>query len=190
VGRFDDLFRRRRDVEALDLAAATALAGRAAAALENATVDLPLVRARLADAIRDADAAPPPDVLAGVAAFAEEARRRLALLVELAPALPAATRRADAFAQALVGVAAAYDLHTMDLVRRGPARAEELCRALAAAAGAGIAGESAKQSEERLAKLDYRRLMADLDQAKADAEARLAEIKKRFPPSFHPRSKF
>jgi hypothetical protein len=58
-------------------------------------------------------------------------------------------------------------------------RAEELARRVAKGLGVAFAGETAAQSAARLAKIDYTRLLAKVDAAKASAEEQMAELLKR-----------
>lgn len=55
-------------------------------------------------------------------------------------------------------------------------RAEELARRVAAGLGVAFAGERAAQSAARLAKIDYMRLLAKVDAAKASAKEQMAEL--------------
>jgi hypothetical protein len=58
-------------------------------------------------------------------------------------------------------------------------RAEELARRVAKGLGVAFAGETAAQSAARLATIDYTRLLAKVDAAKASAEEQMAELLRR-----------
>jgi hypothetical protein len=58
-------------------------------------------------------------------------------------------------------------------------RAEELARRVAKGLGVAFERETAAQSAARLAKIDYTRLLAKVDAAKASAEEQMAELLKR-----------
>jgi hypothetical protein len=58
-------------------------------------------------------------------------------------------------------------------------RAEERARRVATGLGVAFAGETAAQSAARLAKIDYTRLLATVDTAKASAEEQMAELLRR-----------
>jgi hypothetical protein len=160
------------------------------AALERKQVEPLLVRARLADWLRDAGLPPPdPDqVTTWVAALDAEGWRRLALLataMELDAVSSVVGRlaaRHDAawlVKEGLIGVAAATPLLTVALLRESAVRLEELARAWLAALGASIVGEAPAESEERWQRIDYGRLLAEADRAKKEAEQRMAELRER-----------
>jgi hypothetical protein len=153
-------------------------------------VDAELVRARLADRCRDAELTPLlPEEFDGLAAdLDEETWRRLAMLVGLldrddvrtALAAVAAVRGllgvvVDA---AFVGLARQTPLLTLELLRQSPLRVEELARRFVAALGAGVRGESAKVSKERLERLDYERLLREAARAKEAAAERMKQLRK------------
>jgi hypothetical protein len=56
---------------------------------------------------------------------------------------------------------------------RSPARIEELARAWIAGLGAGVDGETPRESKARLAQLDYAALLARVEKAKLSAEDRV-----------------
>ena len=160
--------------------------------LDTLPADLPdpdVVRARLADTCRDADLAPLDpsafDALAGV--LDEGGWRRLWLLVAAAshealgsalPAIAAAKGADEVVRDGFVGVAAGTGLLTIDLLRQSRLRLEELARRWILALGAGVEGESVEESLAALARLDYARLLAQVDRAKLSAEERVAYLKK------------
>jgi hypothetical protein len=63
-----------------------------------------------------------------------------------------------------------------EMLRANAFRQEEALRTWARAVGGGIAGETAQQSAERLAKLDYKRTLAEYEAAE---KARKVEQEKR-----------
>jgi hypothetical protein len=182
---------------ALALKPLVELLGRKAPLFEKREVEPALLRARLADAYRDVGVAPtPPERFDALTApLSQEDWRRLALLVsaleldELKRALPALLGKhpaASQVADAFVGFAERARLLTPELIRKSPMRAEELARGFLAALGAGVAGETETESKEALSRLDYKRLLAEAERAKAEAREHLkklqeAEDKRRAP---------
>jgi hypothetical protein len=159
-------------------------------ALEKKQVQPVLVCAQLADWVRDAGLEPPApvDVRTWVAALDPEGWRRLALLVAAleedavgAVVAQMAARRdiAPLIEEGMVETAARTPLLTLALLRESTVRLEELARAWVAALDVAVAGETAEQSAERLARIDYGRLLSKAEHAKQDAEARMAELRKR-----------
>jgi hypothetical protein len=169
----------------VDVPALTAHLFAEAARLETAEPEPDLLRARLADACRDAGLdSPDPDVFAARAdPLDADGRRRLALAVAACatPALRPALARAgaDAVLAGVAGLAEALTLLTASLLRQSGLRTEEFARHLAAGLNAGVKGETPEQSQARLERLDYARLLADAESAKQAAEARMAELRKR-----------
>jgi hypothetical protein len=159
------------------------------AALAGDRPDADVVCARLADKCRDMDLAPadPGELRDLTRALDEGGWRRLWLLTvaashdALGPSLPAiaAARGARELVHAgFVGVAAGTPLLTIDLLRQSSLRLEELARRWLAALGAGVEGESAEESRAALERLDYGRLLAEVERAKLSAEERAAYLKK------------
>ena len=68
---------------------------------------------------------------------------------------------------------------TVALVRQSEVRAEEFARRLAADLGVAIAGETAEHSQQRLDAIDYKRLLAEAEQAKAAAQAQMEKLRKK-----------
>jgi hypothetical protein len=171
----------------LDLPSLERDAAELAALLLAGEVSLALIRARLADRCRDAGVRPPPpqEIGAMLEALDPEGRRRVALAVALlerldkpkSAALLAAMAPGEAGPRFLM-IAPAAPALTLDLVRTSPLRAQEFCRQFAAQLGAAIRGESDAESRQRLARLDYAKLLAEAERAKASAEERLAYVKK------------
>jgi hypothetical protein len=157
--------------------------------LEHRSVDLALVRARLADRFRDVGLTPLyPEIFDALASgLDDEARRRLALLVDalfdpgIAPHLPAlfgARHPAHTVQDGFLQLAFKSELLTMELLRKSGLRVEELARAFIAALGASVEGEAPEVSLDRLARLDYARLLSEAEQAKLGAEARVQYLKR------------
>ncbi len=167
-----------------------AVSGRlAAAAQDGAGADPDLTRARLADALRDAGLVPPPpdESAAAVAGLDGEAGGRLAAFAAVLdvpdvraalPKLLAGRPPLDLFA-ALAGVARDTPLLTADVLRQSELRVEELARRLVAGLGAAVAGETPAKSRQRLERIDYGRLLAEAERAKAAAAGRVDELRKR-----------
>ncbi|SIO65815.1 hypothetical protein SAMN05444166_7846 [Singulisphaera sp. GP187] len=156
---------------------------------EGALVDLDLLRARLADRCRDGAIQPaPPAVVAEMfGGLDTEGLRRLALIVSAldldeirasAPWLLVHGSIVDRIRGCFVELARGSDLLTMELLRQSRLRVEEFARMLLIALGLGVAGESAEESQVRLVRLDYRRLLAEAERAKEAAEPRLAALRK------------
>ena len=143
-----------------------------------------LVRARLADRLRDAGVLPPlPAAVEELTDdFGVEDWRRLALLLGSAeePSVRGSGEAlfgAEAWRVAFVDVASDRGLLTVEVLRRGPLRVEELARAFVAALGARIQGETEEASRERLQRLDYTRLLNEANLAKMEAEQRAEYLK-------------
>lgn len=153
-------------------------------------VRAPLVRARLADAIRLGFLPPPlPSELdVACAALDDQGWRRLALFVDALEerAVHEAFLRAATVEEALdawvrdafLQLAGQRPLHTLELLSRSEHRREELARTWLLRMGVAIAGETVEESLERLDRLDYARVLSDLEQAKAGAEERAAYVRK------------
>jgi hypothetical protein len=162
----------------------------AAPALEARDVEAALVQARLADHYRDIGLAPPDareferrasdlDVdgwrrLALAVATLDDADLRGALAV-IAPRLPVGVQAY----RGLLGLARETAPLTVALVRQSASRAEEFARHLSMRLGVGIAGETEAESRARLNALDYKRLLAEAEQAKAAAEEKMERLRQR-----------
>jgi hypothetical protein len=178
----DQLFGRRPRLE-FPLQPALARVIERAAAFQHVELDPLLVRARLADRLRDADTPPPsPRLFDQLAPTSDaEAMRRIAVLTSVLGIFPRSglrERGGEAVVHAVLDLARTYDLHEIDLLRRAPLRAEELVRVLAKALDVGIVGETARASAERLELLDYKRLVREVDRARAGAADRVAYLSK------------
>ncbi|OAD19961.1 hypothetical protein THIOM_004364 [Candidatus Thiomargarita nelsonii] len=144
-------------------------------------VDMQLVHARLADHYRDMELnfIAPQDFDILVEQLNEEARQRLALAVagldhdELKKALCVKTDRVEQIKRCFFNFAMETNLLRMELLRQSPLRVEEFARQFLARLGAEIEGETYAESQQRLARLDYRSLLKEAEQAKASAEERM-----------------
>jgi type II secretory ATPase GspE/PulE/Tfp pilus assembly ATPase PilB-like protein len=146
-------------------------------------IDIELVHARLADHYRDIelDFIAPKDFRALAEQLDEESQQRFALTVAglenetLKEALPKCLKK-DAAQQVRIcffAFAIDTDLLTIELLQQSPLRVEEFARQFLARLGAEIENETHAESQQRLMRLDYRRLLKDAEQAKASAEERM-----------------
>ncbi len=174
-------------------------------ALLGATIRPRLVRARYCDALRDMGVLVPlTEELAPLfGALDGEGWGRLAMYVEAldgediyAQVSRAAQLDADPLrlsAVAFPGFAASTDLHTLDLLSRSAHRREEIARAWLLRLGIGIQGESTEESVERLDRLDYARLLDDVERVKASAADRagfVRELQEKAERAMNPRGKW
>ena len=156
-------------------------------ALEQRTVELLVVRAGLQDRFRDLrwELPLPAAFDREQGALDVEAARRFSLVVRVVQFLPeevlAGSRPRDEkvlpLVQALAAVARSLELHTVSLMHQSDVRLEEFVRRVLAILTVPIAGETRPMSQERLARLDYARLLKDAGLAKASAEQRAAYLK-------------
>jgi hypothetical protein len=186
---FDRFFRsKERPPAALDDANLRRVFGELAQELEHQEVEPALVRARLADGYRDAGLEPllPEDFDALTAGLDEAAWQRLAVAVraleeeEVQQALPALLGDkpvADQVRAGFIDFARQSDRLTLALLRQSRLRTEEFARRFIASLGAGVEGESLAESAERLSRIDYGRLLDQAEEARGDAEARMAYLK-------------
>lgn len=162
----------------------------AASILEEKEIVAAVVHAKLADHYRDVGLAPPDAVEFERQAsdLDGESWRRLALavatlddtglravLAELVPKIPVAAQVEIGF----LGLARDVAPLTTDLCRRSLVRAEEFARHFAAKLGVGIMGETDAVSGKRLKALDYKRLLAEADEAKAAAQEKMDRLRKK-----------
>ena len=157
------------------------------AGLENATPDLELLRARVADLCRDRQAEPPnpEQFLSDAQALNVESQRRFALAVQ---GLDEASARAaflrgrganpTAGVSALFAFAREHELLTATLLMESPMRCEEFARNFIVHLGGSVLGENPDESRDRLRRLDYRTLLAEAERAKLSAEGRIAYLRK------------
>jgi len=163
--------------------------GRAAGEWESRPVSGELIRARMADACRDA--AVRPISAAGFAHRWENLddgqQRRFAVLVaaldveEVGARLPALSHSAEFRDEPLERVhslATGLGLLTVDVVRQSDVRLEELARHFCSSWEVRIADESADESARRLHEIDFSRLMAEAEAAWTSAEDRMAYLRK------------
>jgi hypothetical protein len=185
----DRFFGKSTQPPAIDLAELLAWLEAAIARQPAGPADLTLVRARLADGCRDAGIAPllTRDFASATVNFDVGASERFALLAgalavaTVKAALPELVRDcplAEVVDGAFTGLARETPLLTLDLLRQSELRREELVRKFIAALGARVQGESAKISAQQLKRLDYERLLAEAERARAAAQGRLDELKK------------
>lgn len=178
------------DEDGVDLPAMVAAILAAAPAAADSPPDLVLLRAQWCDLCRDARVSrPDADVFAELADD-EQAQRRAGLLMNAllsqdAPAdlllEGAEGRDADGHARcSLVLPATQLDLLRPRLIATSDLRAEELARAFAASLGVGVRGEDEATSEAALRRLDYRRLLAGADRAKAKAAEKMDYLKQLY----------
>jgi hypothetical protein len=148
-----------------------------------------LVRAQLADHCRDAGLAPllPEDFAERAHGLDAEAWRRLALAVyaldlpEVRSALKTVagpSRLGEVLDSAFFGLARELPLLTLDLLQQSPLRIEEITRQFVARLGAAVQGETEMQSQQRLIRLDYARLLEQAERAKVSAEERVEYLRK------------
>lgn len=151
--------------------------------------DPDLVRARLADGCRDAQVNPPTpaEFDARAAGLDDEAWNRLGALAfaldlqdvrAALAALASARPSLELLDAGFLGVARQTPLLTLELLGRSTLRVEELTRRLLAGLGAAVRGETPRTSQERLARLDYERLLAEAERAKESAAERLAALQR------------
>jgi hypothetical protein len=157
-----------------------------AAAVVVRGVEPELCRARLADGLREHQLAPmaAEELQALVADFDEGAWARLELVAALVsgaamrPVWRSAERDGAALMREAVGAVKSKPLLTLELIHQSDLRAEELARAFLAALQVRIGGESEAQSNDRMERLDYERLLAQAELAKKQAESRMEELRK------------
>lgn len=151
--------------------------------------DPALLEAVLADHYRDARVAPlRPDLFTlATGGLTEDDWLRFAVIVgmfgraELRAVLPAVSQRMPVREQIEKGmVAPATALHAVDLrmLASSMVRAEELARRVARGLGIAIEGEGTAESTARLVKIDYTRLLASVDKARASAQREMDELQR------------
>jgi hypothetical protein len=162
--------------------------GELAPALETKDIEPPLVQARLADHYRELgrEPVPPPEFDRIVQGLDADSWRRLALAVDTLdhPDLRSAlaglkTAVVEQVRAGFVGTATATDALSLSLLRQSAVRVEEFARHLADRLGVFWKGESADQSKQRLRQLDYKRLLAEAEIAKKQAEERMEYLRKK-----------
>lgn len=171
----------------------TRLVGRlrsAAPPLEAKEVVRVLVQARLADHYRDLGLDPlePSEFdrlareldvegwrcLALAVATLDDPDLRVALAA-LAPRVPVASQYQKGF----LDLARESGPLTVGLVRQSAVRAEEFARRFSERLGIGILGESDQESRDRLWAIDYKRLLAEAEEAKLAAREKMDRLRKQ-----------
>jgi hypothetical protein len=152
--------------------------------LENAE---PLVRARLADAGRNAGIRPVSgDAFDAVwKEFDQERERRFCILVTgldfagVAKRLPShcIDKQMDPVLELLKQLTVRLELLTLDVLLQSDVRVEEFTRHFCAAWGLRVKGESIPQSAKRLDEIDFGRLMKEAESARLSAHERLAYLR-------------
>lgn len=148
-----------------------------------------LLRARLADACRDAQVEP-----VGVKEFDDhwdamdlEDRRRMVLFIgalegtefrEAWKAIVARDKSTEAPFRELAAMSADLSLLSIEILDQSELRREEFARHLLARLGIDVAGETDQASVARLYELDYARLLAEAERARLSAEDRLEYLRK------------
>ena len=155
--------------------------------LENGSVDVPLLCARLADFQRDARIQPvePVTVTTALENLDVDSRKKVSLLVRGLNDVPTRTvflalngSNAEKQLAFLCSCATDQKLLTIPILLESALRKEEFIRHFIHQLGATVAGETPSESQERLRRLDYGALLAEADQARASAADRVAYLKK------------
>ncbi len=193
MSRFERLFGRKgapaEERPLLELVPVCQALARRRPALERRDVEPVLMRARLADFFRDHSQEPvTPEAFSALCGNLDpEAWRRLALVtgaLEEAAVGPVVASLAKTrgvlpvVREGFVEFARETHLLTLELVGQSALRLEELARRWVQTLGAGLQGETAEESEQRLARLDYTKLLAEAERAKKAAEARQEKLNK------------
>ena len=171
-----------------DLPTMARLLSQLAPALETKEIEPLLIQARLADHYRDIglEPVPPAKFDAIVVGLDAESWRRFALAigpldhVEIRSVLTnMKTSVAQQVQAGFVAMATQTDVLTLSLLRQSEIRIEEFARHLAVYLGVGWRGETLEQSKDRLHQLDYKRLLAEAEEAKKQAEERMEYLRKK-----------
>jgi hypothetical protein len=170
------------------LATLTQRLGELAPILETKEIEPPLVQARLADHYRDLDREPvPPARFQRIVRDLDgESWRRLALAVwsldldDIRSPLALLPTTVEQQVEAgFAGAAAKTDALTLTVLRQSEVRVEEFARHLAHHLGVSWQGESRQDSERRLQQIDYKRLLAEAEEAKRQAQERMEYLRKK-----------
>jgi hypothetical protein len=155
---------------------------------EKSDPDLDLLRARLADLCRDMKLNPmePEAAMAQLKAMDVESQKRLTFAVagfvhegaQQALTVKSRSYSAVQLIELLTGFARAHSLLTTEILLQSSVRREEFVRQLCARLDAQVVGETSEESAERLAQLDYGKLLAAVEAAKLSAEGRTAYLRK------------
>ena len=159
-----------------------------APALETKEIEPLLIEARLADHYRELNVEPVPPIQFErlVDKLDAESWRRFALAVGTldhadirSPLATLTTTVLQQVQAGFVGVAVKADALTLSLLRQSDLRIEEFARHFADHLGVFWHGESAEHSRQRLQQLDYKRLLAEAEEARKQAEGRMAYLRKK-----------
>jgi hypothetical protein len=174
-------------VWSIDLA--TAVFSYTAATLNGRELVPELIRARLADGLRDLELEPPqPRELDRLTAgFDQEAWARLAIAaaaLEMENLRQVLRRHADRSGclpmveAGFLGVARDLNLLTRPVLCQSEMRVEELARQFSHRLGVAVEGETAAESAEKLLRLDYARLLDEAARARDSAEEQMEYLRK------------
>jgi hypothetical protein len=191
-------------VSEVDLAELSAHFARVSPTLESKKIEPELMRARLADRLRDVDVDPlaPEFFSQHTRDLDAEAWRRLALALSALdlPNVRDAQRAAltsliteDHARLAFFDFARQANLLTLELLRQSPLRLEEFTRRWIFCLGASIKGENTRESAQKLERLDYGRLLSEAERAKKAADERadyLRKLQEEQDKKLAPRGKF
>ncbi len=166
--------------------------------LDGAPMDADLARARLADQCRDAQVRPMDPAAFGILAEALdlEGQARVGVLVSALETLElpvfAAIVGADstALSGVMLALAESETLLTAEIIELSSLRKQELARKFLDRLSIGINGESARASKAALEQLDYRKLLASADLARAAADVRLKALREMSALEAQPRAKW
>jgi hypothetical protein len=141
-------------------------------------VDIPRLRARLADLLRDVDQLPWSSARFAEWSkdFGELAWRQVDLAVELMADFGLGAQPAMVYSALRDQVQGSSEVG-LELLATSVVRAEEFVRRLAMGLGLPISGESPEESQRELERLDYSALLALANQAKLSAEERMERLR-------------
>lgn len=155
--------------------------------LSDREPDPPLVGARLLDGARDLDLAVPPsrEWSEWVKALDRHGWLRLDVLVRVFRETPSGDAVGTCLRADSARLRSAFPelcqreakLLTVELLLKSPFRVEELARKWVHALGGTIAGETAKESAQRMERLDFGDVLKNLKAADADREKRMKKLK-------------
>jgi hypothetical protein len=167
----------------------TAVFSYAAGMLNGRELIADLIRARLADGLRDLEQEPPQprELDRWVGDFDQEAWARLAIAaaaLEVEDLRQVLRQRAEAggclpmVQTGFVALARDLNLLTRPVLCQSETRVEELARQFSHRLGVAIEGETAEASAEQLRRLDYSRLLAEAARARDSAEEQMEYLRK------------
>jgi hypothetical protein len=156
--------------------------------IDKGGVDLDLLRARIADFCRETGVqpVPPEEALKQLRTLDQEALRRLTAGVRgfedrsarLAFANKVKGYTGEQINSAMISFAQRHHLLTIELLVESPLRREEFLRHFISMIEGTVFGETLDQSNERLKRLDYAKLMAEAEKARVSAGDRAEYIRK------------